>query len=156
MALYTAIMTPKNQEVRAVLAFCHGYSDHISFVKRAEYQRFVHQGIAVVGIDYEGHGRSDGPAGLIYDFQLVVDDVLSYFHHVSHAIFPGKKVFLMGEVSSTIQMPQRSTRGYRISLTHPLDSDFFFVTVHGRCSGILCVSEIAFTLSGCCLLRSNV
>lgn len=109
MALYTAIMIPKNQEVRAILAFCHGYSDHISFVKRAEYQRFVQQGIAVIGIDYEGHGRSDGPAGLIYDFQLVVDDVTSYFDHITHTMFPGKKVFLMGEVSLAIRMLQSST-----------------------------------------------
>lgn len=97
MALYAATMIPKDSEVKAVLAFCHGYSDHISFLKRAEYQRFVRNGIAVVGIDYEGHGRSDGPSGLIYDFQLLVGDVVSYFDQITTSRFPGKKVFLMGE-----------------------------------------------------------
>jgi alpha-beta hydrolase superfamily lysophospholipase len=108
MALFTAVMLPKNQEVKAVLAFCHGYSDHISFVKREEYQRFVRQGIAVVGIDYEGHGRSDGPSGLIYDFQLMVGDVVSYFDQITSTRFPGKKVFLMGEVSVRITGSQMS------------------------------------------------
>jgi acylglycerol lipase len=99
MALFTAVMIPKNQEVKAVLTFCHGYSDHISFMKRKEYQRFVRKGIAVVGIDYEGHGRSDGPSALIYDFQLVVEDVVCYFDQITSTRFPSKKVFLMGEVS---------------------------------------------------------
>jgi acylglycerol lipase len=55
-------------------------------------------GIAVVMIEYEGHGRSDGELGLIYDWDLMVDDTSSYFKDVTSQKFPGKKVFLMGEV----------------------------------------------------------
>jgi acylglycerol lipase len=93
-------MVPKDQEVKAVLCFCHGYTDHASFVKTIEYARFVRKGIAVVTLEYEGHGRSDGQLGLIYDWDLLIDDTTSFFKQVTAQKFPGKKVFLMGEVRS--------------------------------------------------------
>jgi acylglycerol lipase len=97
MCLQTATLVPKNQEIKAVLCFCHGYTDNASFVKQIEYCRFVRHGIAVVTIEYEGHGRSDGELGLVYDWDRLVDDTSSLFKEVSEKKFPGKKVFLMGE-----------------------------------------------------------
>ena len=79
MCLQTATLVPKNQEIKAVLCFCHGYTDNASFVKQIEYGRFVRHGIAVVTIEYEGHGRSDGELGLIYDWDRLVDDTSSLF-----------------------------------------------------------------------------
>lgn len=96
MCLQTATLVPKNQEVKAVLCFCHGYTDHASFVKQIEYGRFVKHGIAVATLEYEGHGRSDGELGLLYDWNRLVDDTSSFFKEISEK-FPGKKVFLMGE-----------------------------------------------------------
>jgi alpha-beta hydrolase superfamily lysophospholipase len=73
----------------------------------------VNAGIVVVGIEYEGHGRSDGPLCLIENWDRMVDDVSSYFQHAvrhqqdTHRRFRGDStaaasssplpVFLMGE-----------------------------------------------------------
>ena len=62
--------------------------DNSSFLKRIQYQRFVKKGIAVAMIEYEGHGRSDGPNGLISH---------QYFNEITNNKFAGKRVFLMGE-----------------------------------------------------------
>ena len=71
--------------------------DNSSFLKRIEYQRFVKKGIAVVMIEYEGHGRSDGPNVLIPCWENLIGDAHKYFQHITATKFPGKKVFLMGE-----------------------------------------------------------
>jgi alpha-beta hydrolase superfamily lysophospholipase len=55
MALNTSILTPKDQEPKAVLLFCHGFGDNASFMKRYNFFKYVKEGIAVVTIEYEGH-----------------------------------------------------------------------------------------------------
>ena len=97
MALLTSTMVPKNKDIRAVICFCHGYMDNPSFLKRIHYQRFVKKGLAVVMIEYEGHGRSDGPYALIPCWQTLLGDVQQYFTYITRMKFPGKKKFLMGE-----------------------------------------------------------
>jgi acylglycerol lipase len=57
----------------------------------------VEQGIAVVMIEYEGHGRSDGTLGLVTDWDKLIDDTSSYFEQVIRSRFPGAPCFLMGE-----------------------------------------------------------
>jgi len=99
MALSTVLMTPHDHPVKAVVCFCHGYCDNISYSKVVEYQRFVERGIAFVGIEYEGHGRSDGPLGLISDWDRMIDDVSSYFSELvlGSKFKPGTPMFLVGE-----------------------------------------------------------
>lgn len=99
MALCTTIMTPKdNEPIRAVVCFCHGYTDHNGFMKQIEFQRLCEKGgIAFCGIEYEGHGRSDGTFGLIEDWNLLVHDVSSYFQQITRQRFPDVPVFLLGE-----------------------------------------------------------
>jgi acylglycerol lipase len=58
----------------------------------------VKAGIAFVGIDYEGHGQSDGIHGLIPSWDELVGDAFSYFTEVLEKQFPGKPAFLCGEV----------------------------------------------------------
>ena len=48
-------------------------------------------------LEYEGHGRSDGPNALIPCWDTMVQDTHKYFHHISRTKFAGKKIFLMGE-----------------------------------------------------------
>lgn len=98
MLLHTSILTPKKQPIKAVVCFCHGYSDNPSYTRRRELARFVQHGIAVVMIDFEGHGRSDGTLGLVLDWDRLVDDAGTYFAHVAKTVFPEQKMFLMGEV----------------------------------------------------------
>ena len=98
MCLLTAVMSPKNnQQVRGVICYCHGYMDNVSFLKRVEYQRWVKKGFAVVMIEYEGHGRSDGVNTFIPCWNTLIGDVEQYFREVTAAKFPNKKKFLMGE-----------------------------------------------------------
>ena len=97
MTLCTTTMTPKHTPIRAVVCFCHGYTDAVSFMKQVEYQRLVKEGIVFCGLEVEGHGRSDGPIALINDWELMIDDTSSYFGDVVASKFPGKPIFLMGE-----------------------------------------------------------
>lgn len=98
MALLTSTMVPQNNApIRAVICFCHGYADNASFLKRFQYQRFVKKGFAVVIIEYEGHGRSDGPNALIPCWETLLADVQKYFTFITKTKFQGKKKFLMGE-----------------------------------------------------------
>jgi alpha-beta hydrolase superfamily lysophospholipase len=90
-------MVPKHRPVTAVVCFCHGYTDNMSFMKRVEKQRLVEAGIAFVTLEYEGHGRSDGPLGLVNDWEKLVDDVATFYQEVVVKQFYGKPVFLMGE-----------------------------------------------------------
>lgn len=48
-------------------------------------------------IEYEGHGRSDGPNGLIGCWETLLGDVQKYFTEITETKFPGKKKFLIGE-----------------------------------------------------------
>ena len=98
MCLLTSTMVPKdNGPVHGVIFLCHGYMDNSSFLKRIEYQRFVEKGFAVVMIEYEGHGRSDGPNTLIPCWHTMITDVEQYFDEIAREKFPDKKKFLMGE-----------------------------------------------------------
>lgn len=45
-------------------------------------RRFVKSGYAVYGIDYEGHGKSDGLAGLVMNFDDVIDDCFNHFSKI--------------------------------------------------------------------------
>jgi acylglycerol lipase len=57
----------------------------------------VRKGIAVVYIEIEGHGRSDGPMCLIEDWDVMTNDVAEFFQQVKKTRFQGKPFFLMGE-----------------------------------------------------------
>lgn len=95
--MYYTIMTPKTQPIKAVVCHCHGYLDTATFTKRKELSRIAQRGIGVVMVDYEGHGRSDGSLGLIMDWNVLVNDVHSFFADITQKEFPGKKLFLLGE-----------------------------------------------------------
>ena len=98
MVLSTTIMTPRrNKPVKAVVCFCHGYTDHVSFAKLIEFQRLCDAGLAFCAIEYEGHGRSDGALCLINDWEELIDDVSSFFKQVTATRFPTLPAFLMGE-----------------------------------------------------------
>lgn len=97
MALCTVTMTPREGPIKAVVCFCHGYSDNLSYSKKLEFQRLCEAGVAFVGIEYEGHGRSDGPLALINDWSTMINDVAQYFSATVEARFADKPAFLMGE-----------------------------------------------------------
>lgn len=97
MLLHTIKMVPKNQPVKAVILFCHGFSDSISFTKMVENQRWIKHGIAFCAIEYEGHGLSDGTLCLFNDWNKLIDDVVLFAEKHVAQCFPEKPIFLMGE-----------------------------------------------------------
>lgn len=162
MALHTCILTPKHKDTKAVLFFCHGFGDNISFLKRYNFFKYVNEGIAVVAIEYEGHGRSDGPLCLIPDFNQTVTDAVEFFQEVAEERFAGKKCFLMGEVSVWISFSS-VVRGRcsPIFVSHVAWKltvySFFAITVHGRSNRIPRLQDEAVVVQwGCCLHRTNV
>ena len=96
----TSTMIPKDIKVKAVVCFCHGFNDQSSYYKRIDYQRLIREGIAIITIEYEGHGRSDGLLSYISSWDLLIDDTSQFFQETVETKFPGKKYFLMGEVSN--------------------------------------------------------
>jgi acylglycerol lipase len=100
MALSTLVLSPRDPRgARAVVCLCHGYSDNLSYSKKVEYQRLVEAGFVVVGVEYEGHGRSDGTLCLIESWEDLVDDVSGYFRHALQHERERRDLpaFLMGE-----------------------------------------------------------
>mmetsp|Transcript_9908 Transcript_9908/g.14309 ORF Transcript_9908/g.14309 Transcript_9908/m.14309 type:complete len:390 (-) Transcript_9908:94-1263(-) len=97
LCLHTSVMRPANGEVKAVVCCCHGYSDLSSFLIRYEYQRLVRDGIAVISLDYEGHGRSDGALCYIPNWNYVIEDATVFFRECYQKEFRGKKCFLIGQ-----------------------------------------------------------
>jgi len=98
LCLFTSIMRPaNNKQVKAVVCFCHGYSDFTSFLMRYEYQRLVKAGFAVVSLDYEGHGLSDGAFCYIPNWDYVVEDATVFFRECCQREFNGLKCFLVGQ-----------------------------------------------------------
>lgn len=96
MLLHTVTILPKDQKIKGVVCFCHGYTDSFSFMKMVESVRLVERGFVVAAIEYEGHGLSDGALGLFNDWTLLIGDVSSYFTEVAER-FSRKPMFLMGE-----------------------------------------------------------
>ena len=96
MLLHTITMKPSRDPVKAVVLYCHGYTDNVSFERVIHMQRMVNHGLVFCAIEYEGHGLSDGPMGLINDFNQLVDDVTEYAQHIRER-FPSTPMFLMGE-----------------------------------------------------------
>ena len=67
MWLLKSTSIPKDGNVKGVAFFCHGHCDNVLFVKRVECQRCVKNGVSLVALKHEGHGRSDGLNSLTCD-----------------------------------------------------------------------------------------
>lgn len=59
-----------------------GYAMECSIFMKGTGIRLAQAGYAVFGIDYEGHGKSDGKRCYIESFQDLVDDSIAFFKSV--------------------------------------------------------------------------
>jgi len=91
---------PEGRDVIGVLQIAHGVAEHIA--RYDGFARFLNeQGIAVVGHDHLGHGKSIAPGATpIYfgkgnTWQTVVDDLYTLHLRIKDK-FPGVPLFLMG------------------------------------------------------------
>ncbi len=81
-------------EAKAAVAIVHGYAEHSGrYAHVAEH--FVRSGYAVHAYDLRGHGRSDGPKGLIRSMEALVDDTGAFLNRASESE-PGMPLFLLG------------------------------------------------------------
>jgi alpha-beta hydrolase superfamily lysophospholipase len=80
MKLFSCSWVPKGSDPpRALVFLCHGYAVECSVTMRGAGERLAGAGYAVYGLDYEGHGRSEGLQGYVPDFQALVADCSAFF-----------------------------------------------------------------------------
>uniref|UniRef100_A0A0E0MBE8 Serine aminopeptidase S33 domain-containing protein n=1 Tax=Oryza punctata TaxID=4537 RepID=A0A0E0MBE8_ORYPU len=114
MRLFTCAWIPKARaSSRGVVCLCHGYAVECSVTMRGTAERLARAGYAVYGIDYEGHGHSDGLQGYVPDLDALVRDCDAFFSTAT-ASFPSRR-FLLGE----------SMGGAVALLLHRLRPDFW-------------------------------
>ncbi|KAL4012313.1 hypothetical protein IC575_029411 [Cucumis melo] len=98
MNLFTCKWLPKDKEPKALIFICHGYAMECSITMNSTAVRLAKAGFAVYGIDYEGHGKSDGLQGYITSFDFVVDDCSNFFTDISERKENRNKMrYLLGE-----------------------------------------------------------
>lgn len=76
-----------------------GYAVECSVTMRDTGERLARAGYAVYGVDYEGHGKSDGLQGYVPSFDALVQDCDAFFTAVVASTRSGDKLprFLLGE-----------------------------------------------------------
>jgi acylglycerol lipase len=95
--IYRQLFIPK-APIKAVIGLFHGFGDHSSSQSSIS-SKFTDAGYAVVTLDHEGHGKSDGLHAHVTDLKLLAADaadvVLDEMRH--QAAFANKPLFLFGE-----------------------------------------------------------
>jgi acylglycerol lipase len=85
----------KDEDVDALVLLLHGYSDSLQWAMFDYANSLAAKNLFVFGVDYAGHGRSDGMFVHIPSLQQIVDDCAEHLRRVK-VRFPTKKVFISG------------------------------------------------------------
>uniref|UniRef100_A0A7S1B4J2 Serine aminopeptidase S33 domain-containing protein n=1 Tax=Corethron hystrix TaxID=216773 RepID=A0A7S1B4J2_9STRA len=144
MCLMSTTMRPLRRPIKAVLCFCHGYADNPYNLTRWAYRLLVYAGYAMVILEYEGHGRSDGLLGFIPSWDLLVDDAVTHFRNVlkKERDFRQKKCFLVGEVTALLSFDLFRRPEIVIEL-----SFFIFAVYNSSVHGRGCLFLVLFKMS---------
>lgn len=98
MKLGTTMWVPSDRAPKALICLLHGYGMDCTIFWSEVGERLAAAGYATAGIDYEGHGRSDGLRAYIPDFDKLVEDCIAYFRSVRETSeLRGLPAFLFGE-----------------------------------------------------------
>lgn len=98
MKLSTCSWVPASREVKALVFLLHGYGVDCGLWWQATGLRLAANGYGAFGIDFEGHGKSDGRRALLKSMDPLVDDCLSYFKTIyDQEKYVSKPRFLYGE-----------------------------------------------------------
>ncbi|KAJ7543622.1 hypothetical protein O6H91_09G045500 [Diphasiastrum complanatum] len=99
LKLYTCRWVPADQEIKGLIFLCHGYGMECSLFMKGSGENLAKAGYGVYGIDYEGHGKSDGERCYITKFENLVHDCMTFFKSVreSTKLYKNKPAFLFGE-----------------------------------------------------------
>ncbi|KAH9612282.1 hypothetical protein KSS87_021964, partial [Heliosperma pusillum] len=82
LKLFTCRWLPQDEEIKALVFLCHGYGMETSISMQGTANRLTKAGYGVYGIDYIGHGKSDGLRCYIPSFDLLVQDCSHHFTKV--------------------------------------------------------------------------
>lgn len=84
MRLFTCRWMPKpSKAIKALVFICHGYAVECSVTMRGTGVRLAQAGYAVYGVDYEGHGKSEGLQGYVPSLDALVHDCDQFFSAVA-------------------------------------------------------------------------
>ncbi|ESW14694.1 hypothetical protein PHAVU_007G009500 [Phaseolus vulgaris] len=98
LKIFTCRWLPASGSPKALIFMCHGYAMECSITMNSTGIRLAKAGFAMFGIDYEGHGKSEGVPGLVMSFDSVIADCIQHFTSVCEkAEYTKKMRFLMGE-----------------------------------------------------------
>ena len=82
-------------EVKAVCVVTHGIDTHSGRNSYTYVEYLCKAGYAVMSMDLEGHGRTDGVHSYVPDYVEAATDVAEYVR-MCKARFPDKKIFIIG------------------------------------------------------------
>lgn len=92
LRLFAADWPVKNPQ--AVIALMHGQGEHIGrYTHLAEW--YNRRGIAVIGYDHQGYGRSEGKRGHAKNLKVLLDDIGQFLEETRRR-YPGIPLFLYG------------------------------------------------------------
>ena len=81
-------------EIKAVVTLVHGFGEHSSrYTPYIDY--FLKKGIAFVGFDHRGHGKSDGKRGTVKSYEAFMND-MDLVTEKTKELFPNLPHFIYG------------------------------------------------------------
>lgn len=98
LKLFTCRWLLENQQPKALVFLCHGYAMESSISMQGTATRIAKAGYGVYGIDYIGHGKSEGLPGYVPSFENLVQDCADHFSKICEREENKMKPrFMMGE-----------------------------------------------------------
>jgi len=98
LQLFTCRWLPSSSSPKALVFLCHGYGMECSEFMKVVGSRLGGAGYAVYGMDYEGHGKSEGRRCYIKRFGNLVADCERFFKSICvKEEYVNKSRFLYGE-----------------------------------------------------------
>ncbi|GAB4854867.1 hypothetical protein Ancab_023453 [Ancistrocladus abbreviatus] len=115
LKLFTCRWVPEDGKPKALVFLLHGYAMESSISMKGTAMRLAKAGYGVYGIDYVGHGKSDGLHGYVPSFDDLVNECSLHFTTVCEREENRKKLrYLMGESmgGAVVLFLHRKTPGY--------------------------------------------
>lgn len=89
-------------EARAVVVLVHGLGEHIQRYQHVA-EKFNAKGIALLGFDQQGHGKTGGKRGVINSAEGLMEDI-SLTIKLAKERFPGLPVFIYGHSMGALEV----------------------------------------------------
>ena len=90
------------EKARAVVVLVHGLGEHIQRYQYAA-EKFGARGLALVGFDQQGHGKTGGKRGVINSGKGLMEDIAKALD-LAKELYPGLPVFLYGHSMGALEV----------------------------------------------------